>query len=378
MNPLKIGVIGCGNISGIYFENLGAYHGTEVVACADIDAPRARASAEKYGIPDAVTPDELIAHPDIELVLNLTIPAAHGPVALQALEAGKHVYNEKPLAATREQAQAMLRTAKERGLLVGCAPDTFLGAGIQTCRRLIDSGAIGEPVAAQAAMLSRGPENWHPAPEFFFKRGGGPMLDMGPYYITALVNLLGSVRRVTGSVRVSFPERPIAKTNERFYGKPAAEVKEIYSIKVETPTHLSGVLDMESGAIVDLTTSFDVYGEWSRNPVTIYGSEGTLRVPDPNGFGGPVFLKRGGDKEFTEVTPFEHGFEVNSRGVGVLDMADAIRSGGANRASGALAYHVLDVMLSFEESSASGKHVLPTSQVPRPEPMASDQFAAIK
>ena len=377
MVPLRIGVIGCGNISGIYFENLGAYAGTEVIACADLDLDRAKASAEKYGVPNALTPDALIAHPDVELVLNLTIPRAHGPVALQALQAGKHVYNEKPLSATRAEAQALLKVSVEKGLLVGCAPDTFLGAGIQTCRKLIDEGAIGVPVAAQAAMLSRGPENWHPAPEFFFKPGGGPMLDMGPYYLTALVNLLGSVKRVAGSVRVSFPERPIAKTNEKYYGKPADEVTVEDRIVVETPTHLAGVMDMENGAIAELTTSFDVYSEWGKNPITVFGSEGTLKVPDPNNFGGPVLIKKAGESEWTEVT-LEHGFEANSRGVGVLDMADAIRNGGGNRASGALAYHVLDVMLSFQESSEAGKFIFPTSQVPRPAPMATDQFSRIK
>jgi predicted dehydrogenase len=378
MTPLRIGVIGCGNISGIYFENLGAYKGTEVVACADLDLDRAKAAAEKYGVTEVLTPDALISHPDVELVLNLTIPKAHGPIALQALEAGKHVYNEKPLSANRPEAEALLRVAAVNNLLVGCAPDTFLGAGIQTCRKLIDDGAIGTPVAAQAAMLSRGPENWHPAPEFFFKPGGGPMLDMGPYYITALVNLLGCVKRVTGSVRVSFPERPISRTNEGFYGRPAADVQELYSIAVETPTHLAGVMDMESGAIVELTTSFDVYGEWHKNPITVYGAEGTLKVPDPNGFGGPVLLKKAGQSEWTEITPLEFGFEKNSRGVGVLDMAESIRNMGTNRASGALAYHVLDVMLSFQESSDGGVHILPISQVPRPAPMAITQFAAIK
>jgi predicted dehydrogenase len=374
MDPLRIGVIGCGNISGIYFENLGAYKSTEVVACADLDLDRAAAAAAKHGVPKSQSPDALLANPDVELVLNLTIPKAHGPVALQAVQAGKHVYNEKPLCATREEAKALLATAKEKGVHVGCAPDTFLGAGIQLCRKLIDEGAIGTPVAVHAAMLSRGPEMWHPAPEFFFKPGGGPMLDMGPYYLTALVNLLGPVKRLTGSTRVSFPERPITKTNKNYYGREASEVEKEDAILVETPTHIAGVLDFEGGAVAQLTTSFDVYADWPSQPIVIYGSAGTLRVPDPNTFGGPVSIRRPGESEFTEI-PLEHGFEMNSRGVGVLDMAHAIRNGGAVRASGDLAYHVLDVMLSFQEASEQGRHVKPQSHVDRPAPMGVDQYA---
>ncbi len=361
MEPVRIGIVGCGNISGIYFHNLGSYPSTKIVACADLDLDRAKSAAEKYGVALALTPDELIAHPDVDLVLNLTIPAAHGPVAQQAVEHGKHVYNEKPLTATRAQAQTLLATAKQNGVLVGGAPDTFLGGGIQTCRRLIDEGRIGQAIGAQAFMLCRGHENWHPAPEFYYQKGGGPMLDMGPYYVTALVNLLGPVRRVTGSVRASFPTRLITS-------QPKAGT----IITVETPTHLTGVLDFACGAIGEITTSFDVMHS-RLNPITIYGSEGTLIVPDPNGFGGDVEVWGKGDSTWTNV-PLSPGFNENDRGLGVLDMAYAIRNGRTARAGGGLGYHVLDIMLAFEDSSNTGKHIDITSGVQRPDALAPDQY----
>lgn len=362
MEPVRIGIVGCGNISGIYFHNLGSYRSTTVVACADLDLDRAKAAAEKHGVPLALSPDDLISHPDVELVVNLTIPAAHGPVAQQAVEHGKHVYNEKPLTSTRAEAAELLKRAGEKGVLVGGAPDTFLGGGIQTCRRLIDEGRIGEPLAAQAFMLCRGHESWHPAPEFYYQKGGGPMLDMGPYYVTALVNLLGPVRRVTGSVRASFPTRLIT-----------SQPKSGTIIKVETPTHLAGVMDFASGVIGEITTSFDVMHA-RLSPITIYGSEGTLHVPDPNGFGGDIEVRGVGDQDWTHIS-LAAGFNDNERGVGVLDMAYAIRNGGLARASGALAYHVLDVMLAFEDASNAGKHVDIKTKVQRPEPFAAGQYA---
>jgi predicted dehydrogenase len=225
MDPLRIGIVGIGNISGIYLRNLMGFRSTTVTAVADLDRERAEAASTKHQIPLVLAPDELLAHPDVELVLNLTIPAAHGPVALQSARAGKHVYNEKPVCTTLAEAEELLAEADKRSVLVGCAPDTFLGAGIQTARQVIDSGAIGEPVFAQAFMLSHGPESWHPNPEFFFKPGGGPMLDMGPYYLTALVCLLGPVKRTTGVTRASSrPERsgvvPSRATGSRLKRRP--------------------------------------------------------------------------------------------------------------------------------------------------------------
>lgn len=353
----RIGIVGCGNISGIYLKNLASFVDTEVAACADLDIERARAKGDEFGV-HAVSIDTLLADPAIDIVLNLTVPKAHAEVALAALDAGKHTYCEKPLAVNRDDGKRVLERAKEKGLRVGCAPDTFLGAGIQTCRKLIDDGAIGEPVAATAFMLCHGHESWHPDPEFYYEAGGGPMFDMGPYYLTALVSLLGPIRRLCGSARVTFPERII--TSEKKRGKHVA---------VETPTHIAGVLDFASGAIGTLVTSFDV---WAANVpcIEIYGSEGSLTVPDPNGFGGAVRVRRMGEKEWSDI-PHTHGFAENSRGIGVADMAAAIALGQPHRASGELAFHVLDVMQGFLDASSDSRCYEPLTNVDRPEAMKS-------
>ena len=353
MQPLRIGIVGCGNISGIYLKNLSSYPDTHVAACADLDLDRAKRAAEQHGVPKACSTDELLADPEIDLVLNLTVPKAHHAVAKAALLAGKHVYNEKPLTVERPDALELLALAKERGLRVGCAPDTFLGAGLQTCRKLIDDGAIGEPIGANAFMMCHGHESWHPSPEFYYEVGGGPMLDMGPYYLTALCTLIGPIRRVSGSARATFPTRTI--TSEPKRGKV---------VQVETPTHIVGVLDFQNGAIGQITTSFDV---WSHHMpcIEIYGTEGTLLVPDPNGFGGPVLVWTRQKPEWTEV-PLTHAYAENSRGLGVLDMAYAIRNDRPHRASGALAYHVLDTMLAVTDASYEGKAIVLDSGVERP------------
>lgn len=349
----KVGIIGCGNISGIYLENGKVFDAIDIVAVADIDMDRAIARAAEYGVPRACTVEELLADPEIEIVINLTIPAAHAEVAMQVISAGKSVYTEKPLSVTRTDGQKLLAMAKEKGVRVGCAPDTFLGGGIQTCRKLIDDGWIGRPVAAVAFMPSHGPESWHPNPGFFYQVGGGPMFDMGPYYLTTLVNLIGPVKRVTGSAQISFAERTV--TNQYNYGD---------KIPVDTATHIAGVLDFEGGAVGTIITSFDM---WAANlpRIEIYGSEGSLSVPDPNTFGGPVKLRRAGASEWSDV-PLSHGFTKNSRGLGVADMATAIRTGRAHRASGELAYHVLDLMHAFHDASREGKHIMVESSCARP------------
>jgi predicted dehydrogenase len=350
----NVGIVGCGNISGIYMEAGNKWDILNIVACADIDLPRAQAQAARYGIPKACGVEELLADPSIDIVINLTIPAAHAEVALAALAAGKSVYNEKPLALEREQAKRMLDLAREKGLRVGCAPDTFLGGGLQTCRKLIDEGVIGEPIGASAAMMSHGPEGWHPNPDFFYQPGAGPMFDMGPYYLTALTTLLGPVRRVSGSTRVSFPERVIG--SEPLRGQV---------IKVNTPTHIVGVLDFVAGAIATIITSFDVWS--SELPrMEIYGSKGTLSLPDPNTFGGPVRLRLADEQSWTDV-PITHSYTQNSRGLGVADMAEAIRSGRAHRANGELAYHVLDLMHTIHDASHEGRHIEMTSSCQRPD-----------
>ncbi len=355
MKTTKIGVIGCGAISYAYLTAGDRFEILEVVACADLYPERARAKAEEFSIPRACTVEELLADPEIEIVVNLTIPRVHAEIALATLAAGKCAYSEKPLGVTREQGQAVLKLAADKGLLVGCAPDTFLGGGIQTCRKLIDDGWIGDPVAATAFMLGHGPEHWHADPDFFYQPGAGPLFDMGPYYLTTLTHLLGPTRRVAGSATITFPERLI--TSKPHYGTV---------IQVNTPTHVAGLMEFATGAIGTLVMSHDVWA--AQVPcIEVYGTEGTLSVPDPNTFGGPIRVKRGRAEAWAEI-PFSHGYTDPNRGIGVADMAYAMRSGRAHRASGRLAYHVLDVMQAFYDASEQKTWVDLASDCPRPEP----------
>lgn len=320
---------------------------------------RAEARASEYGVPRVLPVDDLIDDPEIEVVLNLTIPKAHGEVALRAVEAGKSVYNEKPLAVTRDEGKRLLERAATNRVRVGAAPDTFLGGGIQTCVELIDQGTIGQPVAAVAFLAGHGHESWHPDPAFYYQLGGGPMFDMGPYYLTALVALLGPIRRATGSARVSFAERTI--TSKPKHGE---------RIEVEVPTHVAGVLDFAQGAVASVITSFDVWGH-NLPRIEIYGSEGSLSVPDPNTFGGPVLIRAASEKEWREV-PVARPHTENSRSLGLADMAEGLRSGRPHRAGGELAYHVLDAMHAFHDASQSGRHVELASTCSRPEPLPAD------
>ena len=352
-DSIKVGLIGCGTISPQYLRNLPAFPGVEVAACSDIDMDRARSRAEEFGVPVACTVDELLADPEIGIVVNLTLPATHVEVSLAAIAAGKHVYSEKPLAVERDGGDAILRGARGAGLMAGCAPDTFLGAGIQTCRRLIDDGRIGRPVAAMASFLGHGHEHWHPAPAFYYQVGGGPMFDMGPYYLTALVALLGPVRRVSGSHGRAFDRRLI--TSEPLNGA---------TMDVEVATHVAGVLDFQNGAIGTIVTSFDVWASgipW----MEVYGTEGTLSVPNPNTFRGPVRLQRGRG-EWEEVL-LDH--PEGGRGIGVAEMADALRNGRRSRVDAAMANHVLDVMHAVHESSDDGRHVELWTTCDGPDPV---------
>jgi predicted dehydrogenase len=352
----RIGIIGCGNISPAYLGTLKNQTAVQVVALADLDMAKAQARATEYGL-RAVTVDELLADPSITVVLNLTIPAAHAPVAMNVLNAGKSVYNEKPLAVAREDGKAMLALAKQKKVRVGAAPDTFMGAGIQTCRKLIDEGAIGTPVAATAFMMCHGHESWHPAPEFYYKVGGGPMFDMGPYYLTALISLLGPVRRVCGSTRISFPTRTITS-------QPLAGTV----VTVDVPTHIAGVMDFASGAVGTIVTSFDVH--MSHLPlIEIYGSEGSLSVPDPNHFDGEVLYQKAGQQEWKKIPTDCFGCHGNGRGIGITDMAIAIRTRRPHRANGQMAFHVLDIIHAFHDSSDKGKHITLKSKCDRPAPM---------
>ncbi len=353
--PVKVGIIGCGKISDTYLKTSKIFPNIEIVACADIAPEVANKKAEDYGI-EALSVDDLLKESAIEIVLNLTIPKAHAEVNLQALHAGKHVHCEKPFALSRKEGMPVITLAQEKGLMVGCAPDTFLGGGHQTCRKMIDDGCIGKAVSGTAFMLSHGPEHWHPNVGFYYEKGGGPLFDMGPYYITALVNLLGPVNRVCSFSGKAFEER--IATSKELMGKV---------IPVETPTHVAGTLEFSSGALVTIIMSFDIWYH-STPPIEIHGEKRSLKVPDPNGFKGPVFINKEGGREW-ETVPLSHGYIDPMRVIGVADMAKAIRGNRKNRCSGELAYHVLDVMESLLESAEKGKFIELESTTERPDPL---------
>lgn len=354
LTKVKIGIIGCGVISEIYIQNCKKF-GLDVVACADLDVDRARSRATQYDIPKGCTVDELLADSEIEFVMNLTIPSAHAAVSRQALAAGKHVHSEKPLALNLAEGQALVAFAKERNLRVGSAPDTFLGSALQTARKVIDDGWIGQPIGATAFMTGHGVETWHPNPDFFYQPGGGPMFDMGPYYLTALVNLLGPVRRLTGLTQTSFAERTI--TTEHRFGE---------KIPVNVPTHVAGLLEFEAGLVGNIITSFDVWhSELPR--IEIYGTEGTLSVPDPNLFGETVRIRRKGANEWSEI-PHLFGFQENSRGVALADMVDAVQAGRQHRANGDMMLHVVELMEGIHVSSDEGRHYPMKTRCERPLP----------
>ena len=346
MNKTNIAIIGLGDISNIYLENItNMFKEIKIIGVCDFIKERAKEVQEKYKIGKIYeSMEDAFKDPEVEIVLNLTRPTEHCNVSRAALNAGKNVYSEKPLAATYEEGKELVDLAKEKDLMLGCAPDTFLGAGIQTCRELIDKGFIGELVGASAAMVCRGHEGWHPAPEFYYKHGGGPMMDMGPYYITALVNLLGGVSGLTGITKSSFDKRVI--TSEPLKGN---------IIDVEVPTFTSGIMNFDNGAVGMIFTTFDVHYD-KQAKLEIYGSEGTLIVPDPNTFGGEIKLLRPEEGEYRQM-PLMFDYADNSRGLGLADMAKALRTGRDYRANCDLALHVLEILTSFEKSSDQGKYI---------------------
>lgn len=355
---IRIGMVGVGAISGIYLENITRTFGElELISVCDLVREKAERAKEKYNIPKLhETMYDMFADPEIDMVLNLTRPYEHFEVSMEALKAGKHVYSEKPLAASLEEGKALVAMAQEKGLLLGGAPDTFLGAGLQTCRKLIDDGYIGTPIGAAAFMICRGHESWHPDPAFYYQYGGGPMMDMGPYYLTAMVNLLGGVSSVVGVTKASFPTRTI--TSQPHAGE---------TVQVEVPTYVTGILNFDSGATGTIFTTFDVcYPSQAR--LEIYGTKGTLFAPDPNGFGGPVRLLRQEGGSAQEI-PLCFDYAENSRALGLAEMAKALQTGQPSRVSWQQTYHVLEIMESFEKSSRSGTVIPIASRYVRNAPM---------
>jgi predicted dehydrogenase len=355
VTPIGIGIIGAGNISGAYLTAAKLFPILDVRAIADMNPDAAEKRAAEFGIP-ARTVDELLADPSVEIVVNLTVPKAHVAVGLQAVAAGKHVHSEKPLGIAVAEAKALIDAARAKGVRVGCAPDTFLGGAHQTCRKLIDEGAIGRPVAGTAFFMCPGHERWHPNPAFYYLAGGGPILDMAPYYVTDLVNLLGPVRRVAAITSRIRDERLI--TSEPLKGT---------KVPVEVATHAAGTMEFVSGAVVTMVMSFDV-ARHRHAPIEIYGTDGAMIVPDPNFFDGKIELATAADD--WQGVPIVHGHaEHNLRIMGVADMAHAIRNDRPHRAGGDLAFHVLEVMEAFQKSSDTGAHVEIETRPERPAMM---------
>ena len=370
-----VGIIGCGNIAEHYLKLAPMFNGIEVRACADINHEAAKARAEEFGV-SALSVEDLLSSDEIDIVVNLTIPAVHAAVSADILSAGKHVYSEKPFALSLKESSALLELADKKNLRVGSAPDTFLGGVHQHARALLDSGVVGKITSGTAHVQGSGMESWHPNPDFFFKPGAGPVLDIGPYYITNLVQLLGPVKRVAALSTTPSPERTI--TSEERYGE---------KIQVETPTTIHALLSFESGATITLGTSWDVWSH-DHNHMELYGELGTLYVPDPNFFGGELRIT---DREEPAATPeaYNHPFGIpneeeddgsmraNYRAAGLADMAIAISEGREHRCSAELATHVVDVMVSILESGERGEFIDISTRCARPAPLGIDEAKAL-
>jgi predicted dehydrogenase len=363
----RVGIIGCGNIAERYVVGMGRFPELEIAGCADVDSNYAEALSSRVGIPKYDSVEQLLADPTVDLVVNITPPRVHEAVTRAVLQAGKHVYVEKPLTTDPASALKLLKEAESSNLLLGAAPDTFLGSAAQTARKALDDGAIGLPIAAVACIRYSRAEEWHPDPSFLFQPGGGPSLDLGPYYVTALVNLFGPVAEVSAFSRIGAPKRTVTAENRR-----------VDSIEVTTPTHSSASLRFRDGTIATVVSSFDI---WDTNMpfLEIYGHQGTLQVGDPNEYDSPVKVRRHDDADWKVIEPVltptgEPGTPVQLlRGIGVADLAAAVK-GGTLRASGALAQHVLEVIAAFDESSDRGEVIKISSTVERPAP--ADRVAA--
>lgn len=378
-----LGIIGCGTIAEVYLTNLTQhFEQVEVLAVADLFQEKAKAAAEKFGIEKALSVEELLAEPGIEIVLDLTIPAVHYSVNKQILEAGKHVYCEKPLALTFEEAKELVGIAREKGLMCVSAPDTFLGAGLQESRAILDSGRIGTPVGFTANMTCAGHELWHPNPGFYYKNGGGPLFDMGPYYLTALIYLLGPIKRISCFTASGRPVRNILGTET----------------ESEVPTTYTAIAEFVCGAIGTVTMSFD-HWDTSLPLLEIYGTKGSLYCPDPDSFNGPVTVydgqklkgivdavtaphpakiiamvtNQGSCKEEAAMEfPENPEHRANMRGLGVTDMAQALIDGRKSRLSAEISLHVVEALNAFELSAKTGAPYVMTTSCERTEPMGKD------
>lgn len=364
-NPLRIGLIGCGNISTSYLARAKNFGAVSFRAVADINSATAQARGEEFGV-EAMSVDALLAHPEVDLVLNLTIPAAHFEISSRALEAGKHVYSEKPYVLTVEEGQALAKLAAEKGLRIGSAPDTVLGSSHQLARKLIDDGAVGRITSGTCAVMSPGMESWHPNPDFFFLKGGGPILDLGPYYIANLVQLIGPVARV--SALTSTPSKTRTIGNGARLGE---------TVPVETPTTIHALLEFRSGAVVTLMASWDV---WQSDiaPMALYGTEGTIHIPDPNFFDGEVRITK--RDEAAELPAWDHplgppnreipeGMVADYRSAGLADMAQAIVEGRPHRCNDAYALHVVEVMTAILRAGEESRYVEIETDCERPAPL---------
>lgn len=364
MSAVKIGIIGAGNVLSQYLDKASIHAEFEIAALGDVNLDAAKAQAERYGIPKAVSPSELIADPDVEVVVNFTPPRLHAQVTLEAIAAGKHVFTEKPFATNLDDAREIIRAAQDAGLHVGCAPATFLGGGMQTSRKVIDAGWIGRPVAAVASFTCRGYEYWHPNIDPFYSPGAGPMLDIGPYLITNLVNFFGPATRVSASAQRSSETRP------RLQGDG--------EIDVQVPTHIAGTVDFASGAVATVITSWDVWNA-SLPFIEIYGTRGSLDTPHPDLYSGEPSVRRGAERDLTDDWFPPHGGDWRDvpsthrgdagRAIGLAEFADALRTGRTPRTGADFAYHVLEILLAFEESSKRGTHIAIESSCERPAPL---------
>jgi len=374
MTKLGIGIIGCGNISTAYLKLAPLFNGLEVRAVADINMEAATARAAEFNV-KAQSVDDLLANPALDIVINLTIPDAHYPITKRILEAGKHAYSEKPLVLTLEQGTTLRDLAKAKGLSVGCAPDTFLGGAHQQARAILDEGTIGQITTGNAAIQAHGPESWHPSPEFFYQPGAGPIMDMGPYYIATLINLLGPVKRVGALTSSAEPERTIG-----------SGPRQGQKIKVNTPSNIQALLEFHSGATISFSASWDVWHH-KRNHFELYGTKGTLYVPDPNFFGGTVEVALAGGEAQVQ-TPWDHPFGVinqnhngrelaNYRTAGLADMAQAHMEGRDHRCSLERTLHGVDVMTSILKSGETGQFVTLTTTCTRPAALGIAEARAL-